>query len=170
MRNLILFLIFLGIAGYAAKILYEKFEYSSLVEKTYAYPDEIKIENQNGSKIQVTLLGRNSNYLEFKQKDGQKFIYPIRSLSEKSQILVMKYPNNGIEDMTSYLSSGNIEMNDVYIIQLEDEIHKIEAEIERLESKANATRSQTELRTIGRKIDELREEIAELKEKIARRQ
>ena len=70
MRNLILSLIFFGIAGYAVKILYEEFEYgdSGLIEKTYSYPDKITIENQNGSKIQITLLGRNSNYLEFKSR------------------------------------------------------------------------------------------------------
>ncbi len=172
MRNLILSLIFLGIAGYAAKILYEKFEYSDsgFLEKTYSYPDEIVIVNQNGSEIQITLLGRNSNYLEFTNKNGQKFVYPIRSLSEQSQALIIKYPNNGIENISAYLSSGSIEINDAYIIQLEDEIRKIKAEIRQLEDKANATRSQTELRTIERKIDELREEIAELESKIASRQ
>jgi hypothetical protein len=172
MRNLVISLIFLGIAGYAAKILYEKFEHSNsgLMEKTYSYPDEIAIENQNGSEIQITLLGRNSNYLELANKDGKKFVYPIRSLSEQSQALIIKYPNNGIEDISAYLSSGSVEINDVYIIQLEDEIRKIKAEIKRLEDKANATRSQTELRTIERKIDELREEIAELENKIASRQ
>jgi peptidoglycan hydrolase CwlO-like protein len=172
MRNLILFLIFLGVAGYSAKFLFSSFGYSngSLQLKSYSYPDKIVIENKEGSEIQITLLGRSSMYLEFNQQDGRKFIYPIRSLSEKSQELVMKYPENGIKDASAQLSNGGIEMNDVYIIQMEAEISKIEAEIARLKMKASATGSKTEARTLEREIDELREEIADLKDKIARRQ
>lgn len=172
MRNLILSLVFLGIAGYGAKTIYDNFEFSefSFLEGTYSYPDKITIENQNGSEIQITLLGRNLTYIEFTQKNGRKFVYPIRSLSEKSKALVMKYPNNGIEDASAYLSSGDMEMNDVYIIQLESEIRGIRAEIGRLNNKAGASRSQIDSRTIERKIDELHEEIAELENKIASRQ
>jgi peptidoglycan hydrolase CwlO-like protein len=83
---------------------------------------------------------------------------------------VMKYPNNGIEDASAYLSSGDMEMNDVYIIQLESEIRGIRAEIRLLNNKAGASRSQIDSRTIERKIDELHEEIAELENKIASRQ
>lgn len=172
MRNLIIALIFLGITGYAVTIFFNNFEYTNgrLSEKIYSYPDTVVIENQEGTEIKVTLLGRNSNYLQFEQKNGRKFIYPIGSLSEKCQTLVMKYPDSGIEDVSEYLSSGNIEMNDAYIIQLETEVSKLKAEAKRLQSKADATMSQTELRTLDRKIEKLYEEITKLEDKIASRQ
>lgn len=169
MQNLILFLIFLGLAGYAAKVSYDKFSYDggNVFEKNYAYPDKITVENKEGFKIQIILLGRNSSYLEFKKKDGSKFVYAISSLNEESQALVMKYPESKISDMSSYLSSGNVELKDVYMTQTEEEIRRIEAEIKRLNDKANATQSTTELRTIERRIEALIREISELRSKMA---
>ena len=171
MRNLILALIFLGIAGYAAKVAFEKFAYGegNFFEKTYAYPDRITVENKDGSKIQITLLGRSSSYIKFEKKGGRKFVYPISALSKKSQAMVMKYPENGIGDVSSYLSSGEIELKDVYVTQLEEEIRRMEAELENLEARANATQSKTELRTIERKMEALTKEIAEVRYKIANR-
>ena len=171
MRNLILALIFLGIAGYAAKVAFEKFAYGegNFFEKPYAYPDRITVENKDGSKIQITLLGRSSSYIKFEKKGGRKFVYPISALSKKSQAMVMKYPENGIGDVSSYLSSGEIELKDVYVTQLEEEIRRMEAELENLEARANATQSKTELRTIERKMEALTKEIAEVRYKIANR-
>lgn len=172
MRNIILALLLLGITVYAVKTFYNNPEYieGMFVEKEYAYPDEITIKNENGSEIQITLLGRNSNYLKFNRKDGQRFVYPINSLSEKSQTLVMKYPDSGIGDVSSYLSSGDMELKDAYIVQLEDEIRKIRAKKALLETKAEATTSQTELRTLEREISRMDYEITELENKIASRQ
>ena len=171
MRNIILSLIFIGFAGYAAKILYDNFNYSEngFLEKTYAYPDKITVINKEGSKIQITLLGRNSRYLKFQKKESNTFVYPINSLSEKSQALVMKYPESGIDDVSSYLSSSDIELKDAYIIQLEEEIRKLNKEIESLEARANAATSKTERRTIERKIEALIKEVSELESKIAKR-
>lgn len=171
MRNIILTLIFLGLSVYAVKTFYSNSEYieGMFIEKKYAYPDEITIKNKNGSEIQITLLGRNSSYLKFNRKDGQSFVYPINSLSETSQTLVMKYPDNGIGDVSSYLSSGDMKLEDAYIAQLEDEIRKIRANKVRLEAKAEATVSQAELRTLEREISLMDHEIAELKNKIASR-
>lgn len=171
MRNLIVSLIFLGIAGFAVKYIIDDYEYNNgrIQEKTYLYPDTIVIENKEGAKIEITLLARNSTHLEFKQQNGRKSIYPIRSLSQKSQTEVMKYPDTGIQDASAYLSGGGIEMNDVYIIQMEGEIRKIREEIQRLNVKAKSTTSQTELRTLERKIETLNEDIADLENKIASR-
>ena len=169
MRNLILSLIFFGIAGYAAKVAYDEFVYGegNFFEKTYSYPDKITVENKEGSKIQVTLLGRNSSYVKFQKEGIREFVYPISSLSEKSQVMVMKYPESGIGDVSSYLSSGEMELKDVYVIQLEEEVRKMEAELKNLEARANATQSKTELRTIERKMEALTKEIAEMRYKIA---
>ena len=175
MRNLLLALIFLGAVGYMGVILYERvasseFFSEGLLGKTFSYPDTIKVENKDGSTIQITLIGRSLTHIQFSREDGRKFVYPIDSLSEKSQALVMKYPNNGIQDISSYLASGDMELKDVYVQQLEEEIRKINEKIERLSRKAASTQSQVEKRTIEREIEDLREEIAEIEDEIAERQ
>ena len=171
MRNLIVSLIFFAVVGYSAKLFFNNFEYRNggFEAKLHSYPDEVIIENQKGTEIQVILLGRNSTHLEFNQKDGRKFIYPISSLSNQSQVLVMQYPENGIEDASEYLSTGNIGISDVYIMQLETEMREIRTEIGRLENKATAATSQTESRTLEREINKLREDIVELEDRIAKR-
>ena len=171
MRNLILSLIFLGLAGYGVKIVYDRFSDSeaNFFEKTYAYPDTITVQNKEGSKIKITLLGRSSKYVRFKKKDDREFVYSISSLSEKTQAIIMKYPENGVGDLSSYLSSGDMQLEDVYVTQLEEEIRRMEEEIRRLEAMASSTQSKTELRTIERKIEVLEKEIAEARYKISTR-
>ena len=171
MRNLILSIVFLSLAGYAAKVAYDKFTYdkSYFFKKTYSYPDNMMVVNKEGSEIQITLLGRNSIHIKFKKKGDREFVYPIISLSKESQVMVMKYPESGIGDVSLYLSSGDVELKDVYIMQLEEEIRKIETEINNLNAKASATQSKTELRTIERKIEVLNKEISEIRYKIANR-
>lgn len=171
MKNLVSFLIFICIAVYTAVLVYDKFisDDSAFFEKTYTYPDQITVRNDEGSAIQITLLGRSADYIEFERKDGSQFAYPIKSLNEKSILLVMKYPETDIKNMSSHLSNGSIKLDDAYTMQLTEEIHRIEAKIERLDVKAGATQSQTELRTLERKKESLYEEIAVLKSKIAER-
>lgn len=171
MRNLILSFIFLGLAGYGAKIAYDRFVYNegNFFEKTYTYPDTITVKNEEGSKIRITLLGRSRKYVKFEKKSGREFVYPISSLSEQSQAVIMKYPESGVGDVSFYLSSGDMELKDVYITQLEEEIRKIEDKKNRLKAKASGTQSRTELRTIEREIEALDEEIAELRDAIASR-
>ena len=171
MRNLILSMIFLGLAGYGAKVVYDRFVYNegNLFERTYVYPATITVENKEGSKIQITLLGRSQKYVKFKKESGREFVYSISSLNEKSQAIIMKYPENGVGDVSSYLSSGDMKLEDVYVTQLEEEIRKMDDEKSRLMAKAKGTKSKTELRTIERKIEDLDREITELRDTIANR-
>ena len=171
MRTLILSLIFLGLAGYGAKIAYDRFvdSESGFFEKTYAYPDTIMIQNREGSKLRITLLGRSSKYVKFKKKDGREFVYLISSLSDQSQATIMKYPDSGVGDVSLHLSSGDVQLQDVHLTQLEEEVRRMEEEIRRLEAMASATQSKTELRTIERRIEALRKEIAEVEDTISTR-
>ena len=171
MKNLVFFLIFIFITGYAVTVALQKITSSEsiLFEKTYSYPDKITVKNKEGSTLRITLLGRNDSYLEFEKKDGSQFVYPISSLDKQSRELVMKYPETGIKEVSSYLSNGSIELHDAYKIQLAEQISRLEAEITRLDIQASATQSQTELRTLERKMESLEKEIAVLKGKIAAR-
>ena len=173
MKNLLLSLIFFIVVGYACKVAYDKFTYGgdNILKKTYSYPAKITIKNKEGLEIQITLLGRSSSYLKFKKKKGsQGYVYPISSLSEKSKVLILKYPDTGLGDISSYLSSGNMKLEDVYVVHLEEEIRRMEAEISRLALQASATQSKSEVRTIQRKIEMLEKEIAEIRHKLADRQ
>lgn len=167
MKNLVFALIIFGIVGYFAKGVFEDFfgDESDLSSEDYSYPAKIKIKNKEGSEIKITLLGRDSNYFEFSRKDGKRFVYPIDSLCEKSRELVIKYPESDISEA----ARDNMELEDVYVVQLEEEIRRIEAEIERLNAKAAAATSRTESRTYSKKVEELNQEIAEIKVKIAER-
>ena len=172
MRNLILSLIFLGVAGYGVVILYNKIEFDDLgiLEKSYTYPDTIRVTNQAGKEIPITLQGRSSSYLEFETTNGQKFVYPIASLSEDSQTLIMKYPDQGISDSASYLSSGGMKLDDVYLVQMEDEKRNLIAKIDELNLKASAAIGDSEQRTYERKIERLQKELADIEAKISKRQ
>ena len=172
MRNLILALFFIGITVYGTKVFLDNFAYSGngFLRKSYDYPDAIEITNQEGTEIPITLLGRSSKYLEFENKDGREFVYPIHSLSEESQRLVMKYPENGIKNVALHLSSGNMELNDVHLMQLKDQVRKIRDKIGQLSAKADITQSETEKRTYERDIERLQEEAALIEEKIFNRQ
>ena len=171
MRNVILSLIFLGLTGYGAKIAYDKFNLNkdTLLGMSYEYPDQIKVTNAKGKAISITLLGRDEKYLKFRNDAGKEFVYSIDSLSDQSQALVMKYPESGMTGIDAHLSSGNVELNDVYVRQLKDEIEKKQKEISNLVMKSSAESSDAGRRTYERKIERIQSEIADLESKIATR-
>ena len=173
MKNLLLGIILLGIAGYSGMLIYDKLTFldSDTTDKiTYSYPETITITNLQGDTLKVTLLARNKSHIELRRDDDQLFVYPIASLSKGTQEMVLRYPNTGIKNASHYLSGGNMDLSDVYVQQLESEIQKMKKLIAELERKASSTQSLTEQRSIERKIEALEAEITEIEAKIADRQ
>ena len=179
MRNLLMSIIFIGIAGYIGSILYQRMfidgVFTAPVEEKstnalFAYPDSIEIERVDGRKIVVTLLGRNASHLQFNREDGQEFVYAIESLSGKSQELVRKYPSLGIKNAAKYMAQGMLGLEDLHIQQLEQVIRNIDEKLKRYSAEFEVSVSQVERRTIERKMEGLMQERIEMQRQISERQ
>ena len=80
MRNLIMSIVFLGIAGYLGTILYQRVASSEgpaelaiknqASDVAYSYPARVEIKSADGRVIQVTLLGRSATHIQFTREDG----------------------------------------------------------------------------------------------------
>lgn len=177
MRNLIMSVIFLGIAGYLVSILYDRALFSEdqpeqieVEAAGHGYPAAVVIKNAAGREMMVTLLGRTGMHIEFTREDGQEFVYPIDSLDSVAQALVRKYPNHGIKNAAAYMAKGALEVGDLYVQELEKRIRRIDKEIEGLTRDYASSNGNTKKRTIRREMEGLKAEKVALQGKILDRQ
>ncbi len=165
MKNFILSVFFLGLAGYLGWILYEREFQTDVVEsptaasQVWADPVQMDIERVDGRKISVTLLARNDTHIQFiRESDGKRYTYPIRSLSERCKELVEAYPIVVIQGMDAELANQNAELGDVYVSELRERVQRIDETIKSLRHDYKSSSSQVEKRTISRKIQDLMSE------------
>ena len=172
MRKLIISIIFLGIVGYLASMLYDRAFLSKAQDDghVYSYPAAVKIKNAVGREMMVTLLGRSGTHIQFARPDSQEFVYPISSLDLAAQTLISKYPNDGIKNVVINMDQGSLELGDLYVQQLKERIQGIDKEVENLSRGYASSNGNTEKRTIGREVEKLQAERVELQGKIADRQ
>jgi len=178
MKNFLLSVIFLAAAAYIGYQLYNKADGLDWIKvgglddkQVYSYPAQLQIENKEGNQLSITLLGRSDRYIQFVRKsDGQSFVYPIDSLTQKSAEVVQKYPSEGIKNPENYLKNGSMELGDVYVEQLREEISKIDRKLASMERKLLLTPSETEQRTLQREYEALQKERAEFELEIAERE
>ncbi len=176
MKNLILALVFLGLAAYVGQLVYERVsehEWSDDGEKTEAliYPFEMELESADGRCIDVTILGRNDEFVQFKRKvDGGTFAYPIAGLSAGSRKKVVAYPVTGLTEAQSLLRQGQLTLSQAHIEQLKERIHEIEAELEDLQRRHDISSSKVERRTMQREAEALMRERDALGREIAEKQ
>jgi hypothetical protein len=180
MRNLIMSVIFLGIAGYFGSMLYERAilgdgQLEPAVAEagealSYSYPARVELKSADGRAMMVTLLGRSTTHIQFKREDGQEFVYQIDSLDANAQDLVLQYPNVGIKDAAAHMAKGSMEVGDLHVQQLEQNIRQIDDEIEGLSREYEGSVSKTDRRTIQRTVEGLQAEKVELQREISDRQ
>ncbi|MGC6424915.1 MAG: hypothetical protein ACON4O_08020 [Lentimonas sp.] len=189
MKNLIAAVLFIGVAAYIGMLLYESWNggdwlksESTPVKKAevvedvlapdevaFTYPDVIEVVNSDGRELTITLLARNSTYIQFERSDrSERFIYPISDLNALSRQVVMSYPEVAILELEEP-GDGDLKLTDAYIEQLELSIAKVDKEIALLKSRFQATDSDTSRRTIVREIEALTREKLQLQSKIAER-
>lgn len=173
MRNLILAFVFLGIAVYIGSTLYERgvaFEWFSIGEKEYVFPDKATLTKENGDALSVLMTARNENYIQFTRiSDNRVFVYPILNLSEESIELVRKYPLTLIKDAGRFLEDGSMDLDEIYVEQLREHLITIESDIETLRNMRAQSTSVVEIRSYNNKLEQLISEKEDLTIKIGER-
>jgi hypothetical protein len=180
-RNYLFTIIFLGLASYLGFQLYERysdFDWRSLGDKfrittpsseepQLGFPDEIKIVRQDGRALQIRLLSRNADYIQFERlSDGQAFTYAIDQLNAKSKQRIYQYPDTGLSDAGKLLQSGILTLEDAHVEQIRERIKRIDVELQNIESKYLEAESKVEARTLQRKVEDLVAQRRDLQDEI----
>ncbi|ADE54729.1 hypothetical protein Caka_1710 [Coraliomargarita akajimensis DSM 45221] len=182
MRNLFLSLIFFGAAIYVGSILFDRFSASDAngAEETLSpvgegsdailsYPADLTLEHKDGRRIDVTLVGRSSDTIQFQRAgDGRMFEFPIADLTKRSQGDVRGFPVSGYTSTRA--SSGTESVSSVQALHeqnLKKRIAQIDAECVQLEQGYRASHSTVERRTLMRKYEDLQRERQGLQEDLA---
>ncbi|MEM8867303.1 MAG: hypothetical protein AAGC73_03455 [Verrucomicrobiota bacterium] len=178
-RNLILSVIFFGVAVYLGSIIFDKLTEQSFLDKNgaspaafpvYGYPAKLELSSKTGNALGVSLIGRSESKIQFiRVGDGEIFVYPIADLSRSSQEIVLNYPINGLQNASDYMTGGAVTLGDVYVEQLRVRIKKIDQEIDVLTKRYEASQSTADKRRIENVISDLREERIECEAKINER-
>ena len=105
--------------------------------KTYDFPSEITLRNQEGVKISATILGRSAEKVFFvRESDGQEFEYLIADLDVKSRQEVLKFPEGGKGIKTQYVRDKMLLVSGV-----DKRISRVLKDLE--ESRAQGSRTRT---------------------------
>ncbi|MGJ8653336.1 MAG: hypothetical protein ACSHX8_08685 [Opitutaceae bacterium] len=185
MRNFLLSIVFLGIAGFVGMTLYEKWRagewlsdsdsvepvIEEAVEKVvYSYPMDVEIESIDGRELSIKLIARNDTHIQFdRHTDQQRFVYPIAELVTASKQLIENFPNYGLVDAGEHIGEKGIEFGDAYVEQLREAIRRIDEKVVALHLEFGQTDSKTAKRTIARKLEDLQRDKNSLVAKIAER-
>lgn len=177
-KNYLFVFIFIGVALYSGSILLEKFTNFDWFKSegdtpvltiyqgpTHSYPGDEVLRNIDGNQLDVTLIGRDSDNVEFIRKgDGKRFVYAISKLDAKSQELLSLYPIIGI---TNSASGSTDSLRLINIRNLETEVQTIDDQLSRLKLKIQSTVSTVEARTLTNKYNDLVGRRADLLDKLA---
>lgn len=183
MKNFLISILFLGVAGYVSMHLYESWRAGDWLKEgadaaegiigsveELSYPARIEIENIDGATIAITLLARNASHIQFKRSiDEKPFVYPIVQLVSGSKGLVEKYPNTGLMNAGDHIGDFGIELGDAHVEQLRVGIRRIDEKIHRLKLDFSKNEGKTARRTIYRKIQGLERDRVNLEIEIAER-
>jgi hypothetical protein len=120
-----------------------------------AYPVDITLEDAQGRKLSVTVIGRTSSHLTFtKQGSSQTFEYPISKLSMKDQGYVLQLP---------VADGKRLNLEKDQLRRVEARITDIQAEIEK------SPNAQMRVRTLEKQLMKLKDERKALKAKLRQR-
>lgn len=190
MKNFLLSIVFLGIAGFVGMTLYEKWragewlsgsdlgDSSSVISDvedmgdgvSYRYPMDVAIESIDGRELSIKLIARNETHIQFdRHTDKQRFVYPIADLVPASRKLVKNFPNQGLIDAAKHVGENGLEFGDAYVEQLREAIRRIDEKVAALYLELGKTDSKTAKRTIGRKLEDLNAERVDLEGEILER-
>jgi len=179
MKNILFAVVLLCIAGYLGNTLYQKWqsgdwfngsEEDPISFKAKKYPVQMLIESQDGRQIEIRLIARNAEYIQFERElDGERFVYPIDQLVAATRRQVLAYPDTGIINAGKHVADGGLDLDEAHIEQLREEISKVDKEIHSLSVKSTTSVSKTERRTIMRQIEDLNAQRLVLENKIAAR-
>ena len=194
MKNLLVTILFLGIASYVGLLLYESWGKGDwLTQKvsetgddksatntgpmalsvedevaSLSYPANVSIESLDGRKIDVILVARSASDIQFERSaDGQYFTYPLNELVDESRAMLLAYAETGLIEGVSQSTDTSVTLSDHYSAQLEERITKIEKLIQSKRLQFDATPSKTEKRTLIRQMEKLVRERADLSQKLA---
>lgn len=168
MKLFLTFILFVSLVTYVGIELYQRAFPEDLEESDNAiedlqvrrsFPDIITLESSDGREMEVRLLGRNSDQIQFMRlSDGEEFVHPINTLSTQSQDLVYTYRETRITGASKLFREGRVTLETAHIEQLKEAILRINEKITALKARYKVTGSKTERRTIYREIEELLKE------------
>ena len=175
MRKLIISIIFLGIVGYLASMLYDRAFLSKAQDDghVYSYPAAVNIKNAVGREMMVTLLGRSGTHIQFARPDSQEFVYPISSLDLAAQTLISKYPNDGIKNVVASEVPEvvpQVRVEDLHISGMNEILVDLHEELRLLGYRGAAAETKAQRRTVSNDIEAIQLKIRKTELKLAEHQ
>lgn len=169
LRYLLILLVLLGLtAGISFYFMQDRLNPDTLQtlqtnKQTYKFPVELSLQNKAGTALEVTLLARNHELVQFMRASDQvHFLYPINQLDEASQKTVVLYPDNGLINPEKFLQDQSISLKQVHAESTRAEIKKLAPQIQRLSAERNAAADRASQRGIQDEIDRLEIKQAKL--------
>lgn len=132
------------------------------------YPHEISLINLEGLALEVKLLARNSQYIQFERLlDGSEHLYLIESLDPASQEQVLRFPETELTLSTENLNVGKLTLNEVHVQSLRGSIKKLDDKLSFLKRSLGSGVDSARARAINHEMSEIRQEKAVLLARIA---
>lgn len=138
-------------------------------QQSYHFPAELSLKNKAGAELEVTLLARNHELVQFmRQSDQFNFLYPITELDAASQKAVLQYPDRGLIQPENFLKNQSISLQQVHSESTRVELENVGKAIRVLSAQRNAIEDRASTRGIQDEIDRLKLKQAQLSRTLSR--